>query len=157
MVEFNAVLILFLASATGEQPVVKDILNPTELSVKFTSNEPATEMIPDFLHIPIGEEADLLRPLSASQSASDRTNRPLKAVTRSALKKSSKSAFRTARRPLNFGVGSVRTPDGETRGRTITKSRSEMQLKGLVKKSVESAGFRLSYVKRLRTRTYFFV
>ena len=89
-------------------------------------------MIPDFLHIPIGEEADLLRPLSASQNASDRTNRPLKAVTRSALKKSSKSAFRTARRPLNFGVGSVRTPDGETRGRTITKSRSEMQLKGMV-------------------------
>ena len=133
MVEFNAVLILFLASATGEQPVVKDILNPTELSVKFTSNEPATEMIPDFLHIPIGEEADLLRPLSASQNASDRTNRPLKAVTRSALKKSSKSAFRTARRPLNFGVGSVRTPDGEMRGRTITKSRSETQLKGLVK------------------------
>ena len=111
-------------------------------------------MIPDFLHIPIGEEADLLRPLSASQNASDRTNRPLKAVTRSALKKSSKSAFRTARRPLNFGVGSVRTPDGETRGRTITKSRSEMQLKGLVKKSVESAGFSLSYVKR-RTRTTF--
>ena len=125
-------MILFLASATGEQPVVKDILNPTELSVKFTSNEPTTEMIPDFLHIPIGEEADLLRPLSASQSGSDRTNRPLKAVTRSALKKSSKSAFRTARRPLNFGVGSVRTPDGGTRGRTITKSRSETQLKGLV-------------------------
>ena len=124
-------MILFLAGATGEQPVVKDILNPTELSVKFTSNEPATEMIPDFLHIPIGEEADLLRPLSASQNASDRSNRPMKAVTRSALKKSSKSAFRTARRPLNFGVGSVRTPDG-TRGRTITKSRSETQLKGLV-------------------------
>jgi len=102
-------------------------------------------MIPDFLHIPIGEEADLLRPLSASQSASDRTNRPLKAVTRSALKKSSKSAFRTARRPLNFGVGSVRTPDGETRGRTITKSRSEMQLKGLVKNRRPNDIFRLIF------------
>ena len=123
----------FLASATGEQDVVKNILNPTELSVKFTSNEPSTEIIPDFLQIPIGEEADLLRPLSASQNGSDRSNRAPKAVTRSALKKSSKSAFRTARRPLNFGVGSVRTPDGETRGRTITKSRSEMQLKGPVK------------------------
>ena len=49
---------LLLASATGEQSVVKDILNPTELSVKFTSEEPSTEVIPDFLHIPIGEEAD---------------------------------------------------------------------------------------------------
>ena len=123
------------ASATGEQSVVKDILNPTELSVKFSFGEPSVEIIPDFLHIPIGEEADLLRPLSASQNGSEKNGsaRAPKAVTRSALKKSSKSAFRTARRPLNFGVGSVRTPDGDNRGRTITKSRSEIQLKGLVK------------------------
>jgi uncharacterized protein YukE len=43
-----------LAGATGEQPAVKDILNPAALSVTFTSNEPATEIIPDFLQIPIG-------------------------------------------------------------------------------------------------------
>merc|ERR1712106_930313 len=85
------------------------------------------ESIPDFLRIPVGEEADLLRPLSASGSQKQET------VTRSALRKTRRE-FSTARRPLHFSK--VKTPEEKRQkratpesGRKLAKSSSLTSLK----------------------------
>ena len=71
------------------------------------------ESIPDFLRIPVGEEADLLRPLSATGSQKQET------VTRSALRKTRRE-FSTARRPLHFSK--VKTPEEKRQKRTTPES-----------------------------------
>ena len=71
------------------------------------------ESIPDFLRIPVGEEADLLRPLSASNSQKTAL------VTRSALRKTRRE-FTGARRPLHFTK--VKTPEEKRQKRTTPES-----------------------------------
>lgn len=107
---------------------IKEILNPTEMSVKFgPAGDADSCQIPEFLRIPVGDESELLRPLSSLGRSNGVRSQT---VTRSALK-NSKSAFKSARRPLDFNVASKtpKTPEFN-RPRKLTKSRSETQMRG---------------------------
>ena len=105
------------------------------MTVRFNfveSNDMTKDVIPDFLRIPVGEEADLLRPLSAN------AQEPQAATTRSALKNKARCAFKTARRPLNFS-GARKTPEDRRKrktpesGRKLAKSNSETNMRKVVK------------------------
>ena len=120
---------------TENKDTVKEILNPSDMTVRFNfveSNDMTKDVIPDFLRIPVGEEADLLRPLGAN------TQEPQAATTRSALKNKARCAFKTARRPLNFS-GARKTPEDRRKrktpesGRKLAKSNSETNMRKVVK------------------------
>jgi len=104
-----------------DKEVVREVLNPSDnMTVRFNfvnandmGESAVKESIPDFLRIPVGEEADLLRPLSASGSQKQET------VTRSALRKTRRE-FSTARRPLHFSK--VKTPEEKRQKRTTPES-----------------------------------
>lgn len=97
MVQQQDELIRKLADNTPDKESIRNILSPSDMTVRFNFAEESEdkakkENIPEPFKIPVGEDANLLRPVSGGDN---------KSTTRSALR-SKRSAFKTARRPLNF-------------------------------------------------------
>ena len=97
MVKQQDELIRKLADNTQDKESIREILSPSEMTVRFNFTEESEtkakkEVIPESFKIPVGEDTNLLRPVSGGDNRS---------TTRSALR-NKRSAFKTARRPLNF-------------------------------------------------------